>query len=54
MSCHVCGLPLGEARLADAPLHASCFARSVPGDVLAVFTSVAAMVLAPMIVVWGG
>jgi hypothetical protein len=39
---------------AGAELHASCFARSLPGDLLAVFTTVAAMVLAPMIVVWGG
>jgi hypothetical protein len=53
MSCAVCGLPLEQERVAGA-VHAGCFAASVPGDLLALFTSVAAMVLAPMIVVWGG
>jgi hypothetical protein len=53
MTCTVCDLPLEQDHLAGA-VHAGCLAASVPGDVLAVFTSVAAMVLAPMIVVWGG
>jgi hypothetical protein len=55
--CVVCGTPLdaaGEAPVAGAPLHAGCLAGSLPGDLLAVFTTVAAMVLAPMVVVWGG
>jgi hypothetical protein len=57
-ACEVCRGPIADAALTDehtgARVHAACFARRAPQDVLVTVAAAVALVAAPAIVIWAG
>jgi hypothetical protein len=58
VACLVCGRPVDAAGLTHAQTgrayHAACVAGRLPEDALTALLGAAALVLAPLVVVWAG
>jgi hypothetical protein len=55
-TCEICAEPVDGPRLTDPEtglaFHPACAAAALPGDVLAALAGLAALIAAPLILVW--